>query len=349
MASRYDLHLHRWVKRNPCSFSLAVAVQELAVLAKGAFEVMCRFRSGELEEKLPSIHSVPGWLALYNEPGRITAVVAQHVADIEDGRELVQDMRYCRRTFGNPKRGPKLIKEAIQNIPEHKIREFLRVNGRCAQRNYHAHLGNLAAELEGDASESYEWFGKAIETHPEMLFYLRVVLPCLLLYQKHPILLLRQARRSSGVVQSQAIEDLVRLDPYIHNHPDIQAWEYQSPGPIRADRQRLLAKWRLEGLNTGKFTWTRWLEVMGGLVQAVSQVLGWYYGEQGGRFFQGRANFEAERIRELFQAAHQDRAGRRRPDVDEQLASLQTASWRRMLAKYRRLWMPVLRAREIPA
>lgn len=342
MSSPYKLHLHRWANTVKCNLPMLMTCQDIAAKSRDLFDVVKKFREGALEARLPKFPETQEWLRLYSNPGQVIKVVAEKILHVKDGDELVRSMRLAHRLPTTIRKEPEQIKDAVKAMGFKKIWKLIRLGLRTAPRVYRRHLEELYLEMQDKGGNSADDFGELIASHPEMLFYGRVALPCLVLYQTLPLTLLRQASRGSPNKKAIAIERLVRLDPKMVHHPIVEDWVNSPSGDVRADRQKMVAKWLYEQLDTGRFTWIGWLTTLAGCLQAHIEVAGGYLTFPKWELTKGK--IEAEQMRKLFMAAEEDRARLqgREPELDWAL-DRQSETWRKQVAKQRKLWLQVVR------
>jgi len=183
-------------------------------------------------------------------------------------------------------------------------------------------------------------FGGDIERIPELLFYFRVVLPCMVAYKMHPTHLLRRARQGDRL----AIKHLVRVDEMAVHEPAIEAWARHEDGKIRLMRQQMLRDWANEGMRPGRYSLQQVQQSMGGLIQAVIDCFGGYIDWNRPGLGWQESKITANDIRELFLAVHDDRMALCPGYVGSNAAlmDLQADSWGKRLRDHRLLWIRCL-------
>lgn len=363
MSSPFKLHVHRWAEQAGINCTMAIMAQQVALNADGMFKTLQLLRTGDIEAKLPSPPPLDQWLGFYTNHDQVTLGVADHLPFFGmRGKEFAGMLDEMRKVQRCARDHPEEMKTALgSEIKRHGLRRWQlrsRKDGLKALASYKEYLEDLHVALkdEDKVDADAEKFGEALHKSPELYFFSRVVLPCLGVYRKYPIALLRRAARAprdpknpkivmrgGEEERSQAVEDLVRLDPQMIHHPTIMRWADERIGKSRLKHRRKLLRWASEGLDHGRFSALQFKESMGGYVAAFSEILQHVF--YGPHFMNvTKVVLEASQIRELFNAAARDRSKRKDKDIkDKDLRKIDDGSYTRAVYKYRRLWRPLIR------
>jgi hypothetical protein len=227
--------------------------------------------------------------------------------------------------------------EIVRSSHPHKIFQAWNVGQKLCKREYKKHLLELHRDVRnGYAFEGEDDFGPALSREPAIYFYSRVTLPAILLWQMTPQRLLRQARSATSESKRlQAVERLIRLDPLSIHLDEIRDWVNVSDGGIRNERERMMLKWRQQGMKHGKFERAKFKAVMGALIQSIVERMGTRL-DLSGKWHP--STITAPQIRWLLHAAAKDRAGRFKGVYDQDIADMQDDSWSKQLHRYRKYW-----------
>lgn len=339
-SSVYKLHVHRVMRRIPMSYLGRQYVQHVAVMAEDLYELMRAVRSREFDAALPRIPAPDVWLGFYRNHEAITRGVADGLPDLwgMDGdhtQQLLDDSRAISlEENANP---GSLSKELLREYGPSYLARVFRLGIKQAELDYKRHLRELRSELRGVAcDDGIAAFDAALTDQPAVYFYVRVVLPAILLMRTTPQRLLRQARSAvSPAKRLEAVEHLVRLDPLAIQMPEVQDWINADSGDVRLERESMVLRWRQQGLDHKQFQRQGFKAVMGSLIQSIAERMGAYLDGKGQWHESGMT---AQQVRELLNAVALDRAGVSRGVADEDIEALTLNSWKRQLSRYKKHW-----------
>jgi hypothetical protein len=319
-------------------------IQKAAVMAEPMYDMMQALRDKRFDAALPRLPKLDEWLPYYRDHRSMTQGLGNAMPklwgmDGDEAQTLLDDSRAISQYTSTHRE--EVTSEIRRTMKPHKLQQLFRVSFKLAVKDYKNHLHELRREMRGPVvDDGAEEFGVALERSPAVYFYTRVVIPSIVLWRTTPLRLLRQARGSKGpVIQAEAIERLVRLDPLAMHFPEVREWTNVSDGPTRQHREALALHWRTQGLNHKKISRTTFKEVIGAMIQSAAVRLGRYYD-----FSKGWTNvtMNATHVMSLFNAVAHDRARRVKGVYDTDLANLQSSSWSRQLSRYRRCWDQLL-------
>jgi hypothetical protein len=315
-------------------------VQHVAVLADPMYELMLSVRSRQFDVLLPRMPDAKIWLGLYRDHRSVLRGIADALPGALglSGQETEQLLDDSRAVSLHEKKHPGEISKAIlSEVSQNDLSRYLTFVVRCAERDYKRHLRELRSDLRGSPSaEDVSEFDVSLHEQSAVYFYIRVILPAMILFRTTPQRLLRQAR--SGASESDrldAIEHLVRLDPLAIQMPEIQEWINVDKGAVRLERESMALKWRQQGLDHGQLQRQGYKAAIGALIQSIAKRMGPVLLADGSW---REVSMTAQQVRDLFDAVALDRAGLKRGVADTDIESLTPNSWQRQLARYRSSW-----------
>lgn len=343
MSSLYKLHVHRWGE----SVNVNLLIRGLCLLIASSTEdmhdAMIMLRDKRVDTLLPGRPDAGVWLPLYRDHRRVQRVAMDHFPEaVGPGAEVETTMDGMREVFTLAKHKPEELKSAIQKMDQAELWKFILESRRKLEADYLSYLQKIHDEFSGK-QEAIPELGNMMKASPEVLFYFRVVLPCVCAFKIHPTKLMAKARRP-GVNQGDHVEKLIRVDDMAIYEPAIEAWRNAVDGQDRMDRLDMIRLWERNGLQDGQFTRTHVKQVMGGMIWALAESMGATGDITTGVIAPGK--LEAEQIRELYHCVARDRAecqGKNSLDVyDSDIKNLQTGSWRRRVTEHKDEWATFL-------
>jgi hypothetical protein len=224
---------------------------------------------------------------------------------------------------------------------------MFRLSRRLGVFSYTRQLKELNKIAKGKVQEVDDAdFDERVKSSPGLHFYMRIALPCMCVYRKFPLTVLRAAKRQcknlNDTQSYEWIEKLIRLDPFMGRAKFVCDWVDLPGRSTTIERRKLLNQWENEGLETGrKLTRQKVKYWFGGYIWAIAQRFGkvllprpFEYGQEG--------PMSAGEILELFHAwawdCSPERGVERLSIRDEDLADIQPDSWRRAIRPYRNQW-----------
>ncbi|MFG0262504.1 MAG: hypothetical protein ACF788_08955 [Novipirellula sp. JB048] len=335
----HKLTINKWAAVHGLSIHSAMLSHQAVTMAEMMWEGSCLLRSGVIDGKLPGRPPAEQWLAMYRDHRRVLRVLADAVPEWGmTGQETTDSIDFSRALQVYARNEPEAFKADIRkefgNVTPKRFRAWYRLSGRKAWKEYQQHLEKMAEIAAGTDHHDPGDFDKTLSDNPEVHFFLRVVLMCLVEYATLPIDLLRQARNGD----ERAIEKLLRLDDQMIYEPSIERWLNSPGGTIRLARLEMARAWIAKGPVGQNHEW-HFKQCVGGLVSALSHRIFFYF--DGRNFIPQPLN--APQIQQLFDAWYRDKQGRREAEMyDPAFAKVQPQSWADQVRKYRKLWERVL-------
>ena len=316
----------------------AMVCHEAVCSAEIMWEGSDAVRSGKLDDMLPGRPLRDDWLKMYRDHKRVFRVLAE-VSPIWEGQgdeaeHVVLDIRALSRyAKSSPDELKAELGGLLRETGHKRVRAFWRLSVREARKDYLSHLGRMMVRASRSEPDD-GWLDETIVKHPELVFFLRVMFPCLLQYCMLPCDLLRQARQGD----KQAIENLLRLDDAAASDPRIQHWIDGVPGRVRRARVDQVRDWTQRG-PVGRADAWHFKLMAGGLVSAVSHKACFMLK---GRELKPRP-LNAPQIMQLFDAWYRDKSGRREAVMsDPAFARVTPHAWSSGVRRYRKQWERVL-------
>lgn len=345
----YEMKIHLWNVGVWCSLVAMRLAQQISIMAEPVHELMSYVRSRKLDEMLPHKPEPKQWLRYYRNNLKVVKALGNWRPDLFGcGDEVVALLKGSRAISLAARQQTDEYRAFIDRHKNMKLdhqRRLIERLIRNERRAYAAHLEEMREVMSDPACVGMDdddgaAFGQDIERIPELLFYFRVVLPCMLAYQVHPTHLLRRARQGDA----SAIQCLVRLDEMTIHEPAIEAWARHKDGKTRLLRQQMLRDWAKDGIGVGRYSLQQVQQSFGGFIQAVIERFGRYIDWSKPHLGWQEPKVTADDIRKLFLAVHNDRIALC-PSYSasiERLMNLQIPSWTRRVSEHRNLWIKCL-------
>ncbi len=287
MASPYKLHIHRWAKPKQINVLTAALVQQVAVEADMAHDLVLWLRKGVVDEILPARPPAAEWLGLYHGHQRVFLSAVDQLPEFgATGKEVGVMLNESRALEVWARSDPDELKQWLKRMGQQRLNNWAITGIRLAHRRYKRHLRELRRMLRNQDNRTADAFGERLARSPELYFFFRVTIPCLAVYRRHPRSMLHRAQRGD----MQAIEALVRVDDLVIHDPIITQWASQQHGQVRKERQRLLRQWADQGLDHGQFSARQVKLSMAGLISAMVEVARPGHGLAGQRFASGQTD-----------------------------------------------------------
>lgn len=326
------LSIARWTEKHKVPPLLAIAAQQLVLMADQAHALLESLRIGGLDQHLPYRPPVNEWLRLYRQHRRIRRVLvdyAPNVLEFRSGEEVESVLDWV-NALGRDVAGARDAFEGwLRSLPKDRQRRLVYRAVKRARRWYRNHLRDMKAYVRGDDEDDEDpsAFWDLLRDVPEIHFFGRVTLPCFAAYEVGPLDLLRRARGG----EASAIEDLLRLDDMTFQDPKVAAWVHGRGGSVSRSRAGMAGRWMEAGL--AKPLSRKALKCsLAGLISRFSGVLG--------------KRLTAKQILDLFDAAARDLEGTSdRWSVDADLQGTSPEAFQKAIQRHRQLWQiePALR------
>lgn len=153
---------------------------------------------------------------MYRDHRRLTGVLADGFPTIPGhGQEFQSTADLIRGGAAWASKNPQKFADFIRNdVGIRRFLKWLHMWMRHLKREYRRNLHDVRLFLVG-ADPPDPLFERELQDKPELYFYCRVVLPCLVAYEVTPLHLLRKVQYGDF----DAMEKLLRLDPAMIHDP----------------------------------------------------------------------------------------------------------------------------------
>jgi hypothetical protein len=199
------LELEKWGQRR--TFLLVIVAHQIASSAEECYEACMMVRDKKRVKKLVEFPPGQEWYRLYKQHRRVMTVVKakmfggmrseKYLAELEELREDAQRLSCMSK---------REIKAEFRDVTAMDLVRELNTSAKNIRRLYREHLETIKKEIKGEYVRGGNP-GEVLKC-PEVLFFLRVAVPCWLEYGKPVQKLLREARQGD----LDAMVDLLRLD-----------------------------------------------------------------------------------------------------------------------------------------
>lgn len=234
-------HFNEWAKDKKLLIRDTSLV--LAGSAEDCFDLLQKLKSGKLIENILYLPPINQWLNLYRNHRKLYKGVVGAIRSLGSKiSKFVDFYEFLIESFNQSKKMTQEEKrrEIEKLSPEelNKIVDEVRKKGKEFEAWIMAlNNGNDLDEDAIDKEKEKKIARKFLQT-PEIIFYIRVFIPCFLLYGTYPPYLLWKARHGDD----DAIEKLLRLDKSIIDDPKIKEIFHQSAVAKRRSKFDLMSQ-----------------------------------------------------------------------------------------------------------
>ena len=208
--------LKEWAKGKP--IGLVIMAQQLAVGTGACFEFLRLIKAGEKIGVLSCTRKDKEWVWLYRSHRKMQRSLIEYLRRFGKNGRLAAEIGEL--VFLERRSLKKMVQELRKRYEKMSTGErgrFVSQAQTRANRLYNMHLGDIEGDIKGEMDEEFNRKFKEALNEPEIKFYLRVWIPCWLLYGEYPPRLLRRGRLGN----LSAIEKLIRLDTGVLNDREI--------------------------------------------------------------------------------------------------------------------------------
>lgn len=197
-------HFRKWAEdKSPL---LSISALQIAGFSQECFELFESIRKDKrLEGDIP-LPSLKRWLKLYHNPKRVGRVLREAIRNIDDNYEKLVNI--MEELMSGAKQLQKMTAEQINDVwakllPDERKKIIEENLGKIEE-----YKDCLIDDFIVEPTEEQKIAFRRNLTKPEIIFFFRVMAPCLSLYGEYPIDLLRKARQGD----EDALEKLIKLD-----------------------------------------------------------------------------------------------------------------------------------------
>lgn len=307
----------------PCNPIVRHIALEVIAGADLIYFMLEMYRSREIDAHLPPRPPAAEWESLYAGGPRLLRAIADGDPSLfgMDGKEAVNTFVSLAQTSKLIRKHPNEFGEALKEVVQDKeaVATFVQLFQELTAF-FETRTAEIAQELRDNTRYEVPEHRAALFDLPEPMFYLRVLLPCVIHYQRSPRDLLYEARRGD----EKSIEGICRIDPWAQDLSVISDWLNAESGDERLAREKKYLLWKRKGLDHGQFSKARVKKAIGGFALSMVRNTGQYLDSKAMKFEDPEINVRL--ILNLFDAVEKERTGRslaHDPDLNEiQIESL---------------------------
>lgn len=300
---------------------LVIIAQQLAVSAESCFEFLKLIKAGEKIEALSSMPKGKEWVSLYRNHRKMERCLIKSLRRFgkngklaaEVGEAFFLERGKLKKTLGE-------FQKSYREMNAVERRQIMSRGQKDLNRLYALHIADIESDIKGKVDEKFNTKFKEALNNPEINFYLRVWIPCWLLYGEFPPRLLRQARLG----KLSGMDKLIRLDTRVLNDTKIGDYLHKA----REEGKKRTVDRITEAIRGGpkpKVTVKKVKCNIAGLISSISMIMG--------------HKLKEPEIRSLFDAVARDTG---KGDIDTDLPEGQWA-FAKAIRRQRAFWIPSLR------
>lgn len=247
-------HFRAWAEDKPLLLSMVSFVA--VTYADDCFYLYETIRAGKRLGAGFTLPSLRTWLNLYRNPKRVSRVLLSFFVG---ERVATQTVNAYLKSF--KELGKITSKEEFQRkYPKEQLE-----NSRESMRGF---LGELIADFVNEHDDDEREKFIQFLNKPEMLFFLRVFIPCFSIYGTYPQIILKQAQKGDD----KALENLIRLDKSLIFDRKISEIVHQAQ--VAKQQQRIsMIKKAFSSNPKAKLNKTKIKYILGGLLSQISMLL----------------------------------------------------------------------------
>lgn len=311
-------HFRAWAEgRNPV---LVIVALQIASFAKEYRELSESIKKGKRLEGNVSLPSLKRWLKLYQNPKRVGRILFDALENINEHSEKIIEI--TRDLMSGAEQLHKMHPEKINHfwgqLPPEERKRFFQGSLEILEEYKELLINDHLAEPTKDEKTS---FRKNL-IKPEIIFFLRVTVPCFSLYGIYPVRLLKMAQQGDD----DALEKLIRLDKSAIFDPKISEIIHQAQG-LRERRKLSLIKMAFTCSPKVKTDMRAIKCNLGGLISHVSITM--------------KQKLTAIEIRQLYDALAHDMG---LDYIDPDLGDMTPENLEKAIQRARALWQTILQA-----
>jgi len=316
---------------NPIARHLALEVIACADLIYFMLEM---YRSRDIDAHLPPRPPAAEWESFYAGGPRLLRAIADGDPSLfgMDGEEAVDTFVSLAQTSKRIRKHPDEFGGALKEVMQDKqaVQTVIQLFQEMTAF-FEARTAEIAQELRDTSRYEVPEQRAALFDLSEPMFYLRVLLPCVIHYQRSPRDLLYEARRGD----EKAIESICRIDPWAQDLSVISEWLNADSGDDRLAREKKYLLWKRKGLDHGQFSKARVKKAIGGFVLSMVRNTGQYLDPKAMKIED--PEIDVRLILNLFDAVEKERTGRELAH-DPDLNDIQIESLSKSMAEWADKW-----------
>ncbi len=287
------VNFQEWAKdKSPL---IKTAALEFALCPNDFLEVLEQMKAGERIEGYVPLPTIKEWLTLYRNHRKVYHGFTNSLRQLNDKLSEIIDFYELLMASLNSMRHmtSSELQEAVEKLTFEENREFFEQVKEQSKKIFELimedHLDDEEEPEESPDKEEEKRIRKLFQK-PEVIFFIRVWLPCFLFYGDYPAFILRKARQGD----EKAIEKLLRLDKSTLDDLQISEIFHQAAVAKARGKMSLMTK-AIQSVPKNKIDIRRIKYLYGGLLSLISIAMG--------------QKLKAVEIHDLFDAIARDTTG----------------------------------------
>jgi len=185
------LQIEKWAKDKP--FIIAIGAPQLVIAITKSFDILSQTKTNGLSIEGIQNSSPKEWLSLYYRRKHLTNWFFSEIGKIGSDFELPI----------------KFIKFIESDVSIEEKQKIMALNGKESLKNvYNSTISEIKSTLPDPEPEEDLYLNNDSIKQPELLFLLKILIPCVFLYGELPLILFKKARSKD----IDALDKLLRLD-----------------------------------------------------------------------------------------------------------------------------------------
>lgn len=307
-------YFRKWAEnRNPFLAAIALTI---AGYSKEFYEMHKSVRKGKRIEGDIPIPSLKTWLKLYHNPKRIGKALLGALGDVnEDAAKETAILKLLGEGANQLQNNPQKFQDELKKLTTDEWKEIQEDNRAMMQAFLEFAINNFVSESNKKEKEKIR---KHI-TNPELIFFIRVMVPCFSIYKMYPLELLKQAQNGND----GALEKLIRLDKSIIFEPKISEIIHQAQA-LKAQARMSMIKKAFTSTPKAPLKMRAIKFHFGGLISYLSHTI--------------KQKIMAADIWRLYDAIALDTTG----DIDQDFKNMSIETFEKDIQDARKMWQSIL-------
>lgn len=312
-------HFRKWAENR--NALLAAIALTMAGYSKEFYELHKSFRKGKRIEGDIPIPSLKTWLKLYHNPKRIGKALLGALGDVnEDTAQETAILKLLGEGANQLQSNPQKVHDELKKLTADEWKEIQEVNMKMMQEFLELAINNFLSEFNKKEKKEF----RENITRPEIIFFIRVMMPCFSIYKSFPLELLKQAQNGND----EALEKLIRLDKSVIFEPKISEIIHQAQA-LKAQARISMIKKAFTSTPKAALKMRSIKFHFGGLISYFSDAL--------------KQKIMAADIWRLYDAIALDTIG----DVDQDFKNMSVETFEKDIQDARKMWQSILSGKKI--
>lgn len=226
-------HFRKWTEdKNPFLATMSLMI---AGFSNECFELFNSVRKGKrIEDDIP-LPLIKTWIKLYNNPKRIGKALFSSMAEYnQDSEKQTKIFQLINEDARKMQKNGEKYKAELEKIPLDERKIMFENSIKMLEELKELVINDYVGEIN---EKERQIFINNIRK-PELIFFIRVQVPCFSLYGTYPHILLKQAQNGDD----EALGKLIRLDKSIIFEPKISEIIHQAQAIKKQARMTMIKK-----------------------------------------------------------------------------------------------------------